>query len=148
MRRWTFPPDLSGSLQCQRNHLVNKDLGYFRREQECINTPLKRRARESNPQPVTRHLISSQAANHSRTLRKCLRYNSLRYLLLVVKGCFLLCAQPARKEWCIRILASARSFGRQTPFDCSLGNYHAVHPLVMLPNYLRCRPHHDGGLLF
>ena len=29
----------------------------------------KRRARESNPQPVTRHLISSQAANHSRTLR-------------------------------------------------------------------------------
>jgi hypothetical protein len=29
---------------------------------------LKRRARDSNPQPVSRHLISSQAANHSLTL--------------------------------------------------------------------------------
>jgi len=29
----------------------------------------KRRARDSNPQPVSRHLISSQAANHSLTLR-------------------------------------------------------------------------------
>jgi hypothetical protein len=28
----------------------------------------KRRARDSNPQPVSRHLISSQAANHSLTL--------------------------------------------------------------------------------
>ena len=31
--------------------------------------PSERRARESNPQPVARHLISSQAANHSHTLR-------------------------------------------------------------------------------
>ena len=29
----------------------------------------ERRARDSNPQPVSRHLISSQAANHSLTLR-------------------------------------------------------------------------------
>ena len=29
----------------------------------------KRRARDSNPQPASRHLISSQAANRSRTLR-------------------------------------------------------------------------------
>jgi Phage integrase family len=29
----------------------------------------KRRARDSNPQPVSRHLISSQAADHSLTLR-------------------------------------------------------------------------------
>ena len=29
----------------------------------------QRRARDSNPQPVSRHLISSQAANHSLTLR-------------------------------------------------------------------------------
>jgi hypothetical protein len=29
----------------------------------------KRRARDSNPQPVSRHLISSQAANHSLTLQ-------------------------------------------------------------------------------
>jgi hypothetical protein len=32
----------------------------------------KRRARDSNPQPVARHLISSQAANRSRTLRPLL----------------------------------------------------------------------------
>ena len=31
--------------------------------------PRERRARDSNPQPVARHLISSQAANHSHTLR-------------------------------------------------------------------------------
>ena len=37
---------------------------------ESVRDNTKRRARESNPQPVTRHLISSQAANHSRTLRK------------------------------------------------------------------------------
>jgi hypothetical protein len=30
--------------------------------------PMKRRAWESNPQPVSRHLISSQAASHSLTL--------------------------------------------------------------------------------
>jgi hypothetical protein len=30
---------------------------------------LKRRARESNPQPVARQLISNQSANHSLTLR-------------------------------------------------------------------------------
>ena len=29
----------------------------------------RRRARESNPQPVARHLISNQTANHSLTLR-------------------------------------------------------------------------------
>ena len=34
-----------------------------------VRDPAKRRARDSNPQPVARHLISSQAANHSRTLR-------------------------------------------------------------------------------
>ena len=49
----------------------------------------KRRARESNPQPVARHLISSQAANHSRTLRNSLRNIILRHALLVVKGHFL-----------------------------------------------------------
>lgn len=32
--------------------------------------PLERRARDSNPQPVARHLISSQTANHSHTLRR------------------------------------------------------------------------------
>ena len=32
----------------------------------------KRRAWESNPQPVSRHLISSEAASHSLTLRKIL----------------------------------------------------------------------------
>ena len=31
---------------------------------------LQRRARDSNPQPVSRHLISSQTASHSLTLRK------------------------------------------------------------------------------
>ena len=49
-------------------------------------TPLKRRARESNPQRLAPHLISSQAANHSRTLRKCLRNIILRYVLLPVKA--------------------------------------------------------------
>gem|GEM_PF-6060573 len=29
----------------------------------------KRRARESNPQPVSRHLISNEAASHSLTLQ-------------------------------------------------------------------------------
>jgi hypothetical protein len=36
---------------------------------------LKRRARDSNPQPVSRHHISSVAANHSLTLRKWLGAN-------------------------------------------------------------------------
>lgn len=41
----------------------------FLREQGYLDTPLQRRARESNPQRLAPHLISSQAANHSRTLR-------------------------------------------------------------------------------
>ena len=36
---------------------------------ESVQDSAKRRARDSNPQPVSRHLISSQAANHSLTLR-------------------------------------------------------------------------------
>ena len=36
---------------------------------EDVRDDTKRRARDSNPQPVARHLISSQAANRSRTLR-------------------------------------------------------------------------------
>ena len=55
-----------------------------------------RRARESNPQRLARHLISSQAANHSRTLRKCLRNTILRHLLMAVKGLFALCATGAQ----------------------------------------------------
>ena len=39
---------------------------------DSVRDNAKRRARDSNPQPVTRHLISSQAANHSRTLRETL----------------------------------------------------------------------------
>src|SRR5262245_55291814 len=36
-----------------------------------LNDPVReRRARDSNPQPVSRHLISSQAASHSLTLRR------------------------------------------------------------------------------
>jgi len=53
---------------------------------ESVRDSAKRRARDSNPQPVARHLISSQAANRSRTLRKCLRNLILRYVLLLVKG--------------------------------------------------------------
>ncbi len=33
----------------------------------------ERRARESNPQRLAPHLISSQAANHSRTLQRTLQ---------------------------------------------------------------------------
>jgi integrase len=40
---------------------------------EDVRDHAKRRARDSNPQPVTRHLISSQAANHSRTLLEAFR---------------------------------------------------------------------------
>ena len=94
----TFPPDLFRSRQYQRNPLVDKSLGCYRREWGCLDTRLKRRARESNPQRLTPHLISSQAANHSRTLRKCLRNTILRHLLLAVKGLFALCAQQARKD--------------------------------------------------
>src|SRR4051794_29442200 len=39
-----------------------------RRNPSDIHKLQKRRARDSNPQPVSRHLISSQAANHSLTL--------------------------------------------------------------------------------
>lgn len=40
----------------------------------------ERRARESNPQPASRHLISNQTANHSLTLRGVLPYgNDRRY---------------------------------------------------------------------
>ena len=56
----------------------------------------ERRARESNPQRLAPHLISSQAANHSRTLRKCLRNTILRHLLMAVKGLFTLCATGAQ----------------------------------------------------
>ena len=34
-----------------------------------LSVYIKRRTRDSNPQPVARHLISNQAASHSRILR-------------------------------------------------------------------------------
>ena len=43
--------------------------GFTRRYVKRQNDLRKRRARDSNPQPVSRHLISSQAASHSLTLR-------------------------------------------------------------------------------
>jgi hypothetical protein len=94
----------------------------------------ERRAWDSNPQPVARHLISSQAANHSRTLRNGLRNIILRYVRLAVKGLCARRAQRARKDWCSRIRTIARSPGRQTPLNCPLGNNHAVHPLIVLPD--------------
>ena len=42
----------------------------YRRKPLKVKALYERRARESNPQPLARHLISSQAANHSRTLRR------------------------------------------------------------------------------
>ena len=56
-----------------------------RRYAKRHNDLRKRRARGSNPQPLTGHHISSVAANHSLTLRKYLRYTSLRYALSAVK---------------------------------------------------------------
>ena len=58
---------------------------------------LERRARESNPQPLAGHHISSVAASHSLTLRKSLRYISLRFVRLHVKGfCRPQCAAGAQ----------------------------------------------------
>ena len=81
-----------------------------RLSRSCENQ--KRRARDSNPQPVARHLISSQAANHSRTLRKLLRCNDLRSPLLAINRRFSSSAQHARKNGCSWIQIPARSFGR------------------------------------
>ena len=38
-------------------------------DEPCSSPPEKRRARDSNPQPRTGHLISNEAASHSHTLR-------------------------------------------------------------------------------
>ena len=43
----------------------------------------ERRARDSNPQPVSRHDISSVAASHSLTLRKSTRRGSYQRKLIV-----------------------------------------------------------------
>jgi hypothetical protein len=112
MRRWTFPLDLFHSRRCQRNPFLDKSLGCHRREWGCLYTPLKRRARGSNPQPLTGHHISSVAANHSLTLRNCLRNIILRLALLPVKGHFALCSQRARKSGCIWMV---RPKGEEAP---------------------------------
>ena len=54
---------LSFPDQEKQNPLRGKGFGTIR---HCLS---KRRARESNPQRLAPHLISSQAANHSRTLQ-------------------------------------------------------------------------------
>jgi hypothetical protein len=64
------------------NPLQDKGFG-----NDC-HSPSERRARDSNPQPVARHLISSQTANHSLTLRKCLCTTILRYTWPSVKGVY------------------------------------------------------------
>ena len=73
----------------------------------------KRRARESNPQPLSGHHISSVAASHSLTLRNSLRNLILRLALLPVKGLIALRAQRARKTGCSWIAAIGPECGRQ-----------------------------------
>ena len=61
--------------------------------------------------PLQGHHISSVAANHSLTLRKSLPYNSLRYVLFVVKGLL----PPVGKDGCTSSGGHALSTGLQTP---------------------------------
>ena len=74
---WVLAPTRRSRLFCVRasTHPTNRpSTPVFR---QSLNPTLcvakksykKRRARDSNPQPVSRHLISNQAASHSRTLR-------------------------------------------------------------------------------
>jgi hypothetical protein len=61
-------PEDSGQGDGQKTQKAPENMGFSEASEE-------RRAWDSNPQPVARHLISSQAANRSRTLRTALILN-------------------------------------------------------------------------
>ena len=112
-------------------------------DHDAVGTPLTngfRRAegKGSNPQRLAPHLISSQAANHSRTLRKRLRNTILRHLLLAVKGLFALCASR-RKDGCSRI---SRSLDQPQPiaFQSPAWRRSFGPSVVMLSDYFRGGP--------
>lgn len=64
--RWQVTVEVTSSPQTSR--MPKRAPPTKRRNPLLSKHFLKRRARDSNPQPVARHLISSQAANHSLTL--------------------------------------------------------------------------------
>ena len=94
--------------------------------------------------PLLGHHISSVAANHSLTLRNCLRNIILRLALLPVKGRFALCAQRARKSGCIWMTKIGPECGRHTrevgsaecgcqpPLNRPLGDGHCLKLLIVL----------------
>jgi hypothetical protein len=58
-----------GTLYRERQELSDISTSLEKSDKPSRIRYKKRRARDSNPQPVSRHLISSQAAHHSHTLR-------------------------------------------------------------------------------
>ena len=96
-----------------------------RRKPLNVKALRKRRARDSNPQPLSGHHISSVAASHSLTLRNSLRNLILRLALLPVKGLIALRAQRARKTGCSWIAAIGPECGRQR--TGAIASLHSSH---------------------
>jgi hypothetical protein len=70
---------------------------------ESMRNNAKRRARDSNPQRLAPHLISSQAANHSRTLRATKRYfNRNSTVAKLSENIFLTCLHISAYEYYFR----------------------------------------------